>query len=85
MNVPFTRLVRFKSSDGQTLYGEAGADWQKDLRGQTVDTFSGQNPWDPDFKLSGQKAVVSEVSIPYFRGSTPSLFKRCYLHCRRSQ
>ena len=65
MDVPFTRLVRFKTSDGKVLYGEAGPDWQKDLHGQTVETFSGNGPWDEDFRLSGDKAVVSEVSVSH--------------------
>ncbi|KAK4942971.1 hypothetical protein LTR10_017355 [Elasticomyces elasticus] len=64
MDVPFTRLVRFTTSDGTTHYGEAGSDWQKDLRGQTVDTFQGTDPWDPDFSLSGKKAEISEVLCP---------------------
>ncbi|PVH70574.1 aromatic compound degradation protein, partial [Cadophora sp. DSE1049] len=56
----FSRLVRLKALDGHTYYGEAGQNWETGLRGQKVDTFTGGDPWDEKFQLSGKKAIVGE-------------------------
>lgn len=60
--VAFTRLVRFKASDGQIYYGEAGSEWEADLKGKSIPVFTGLDPWSDEFQLSGNSAVVSEVS-----------------------
>jgi len=60
----FSRLVRFKSSDGQTYYGEVGDDWDADLKGKQVKVFTGLDPWDSSFKLSDKSATISEVLSP---------------------
>ncbi|KAH6708775.1 aromatic compound degradation protein [Leptodontidium sp. MPI-SDFR-AT-0119] len=60
----FTRLVRFKSLDGQIYYGEAGDQWQSDLKGKSVKIFSGLDPFDEKFHLSDKSATISEVLCP---------------------
>jgi len=60
----FERLVRFRASDGQIYYGEAGSEWQSDLKGKEVQLFSGSDPFDSNFQLSDKKATVSEVLSP---------------------
>lgn len=65
----FTRLVRFRDPSGQILYGEAPQD--ATLVGQTVLTYSGSNPWDPDLKATGQTAEVAEV-CGYLHKKQPS-------------
>ena len=62
MNVAFDRLVRFRASDGQIYHGEAGSNWEAELRGQNVETFTGQGPWDSQFHASGERAEIAEVS-----------------------
>ncbi|KAK6383408.1 hypothetical protein LTS17_002700 [Exophiala oligosperma] len=64
MEVPFTRLVRFKTPGGDVVYGEAGDEWKGDLVGKTLSTFSGNDPF--TLRSSGDKAVVSEFKIPTF-------------------
>ena len=61
MSQAFSRLVRFKATDGQTYYGEAGADWESELKGRTVQVFTGLDPWEKQFQLSDKTAVISEV------------------------
>lgn len=61
MEVPFTRLVRFKTPGGDVVYGEAGDEWKGDLVGKTLSTFSGNDPF--TLRSSSDKAVVSEVSF----------------------
>lgn len=62
MAANFERLVRFQASDGQIYYGEAGSDWQSNLKGKEIQLFSGTDPFDGGFHLTEKKAVVSEVS-----------------------
>ena len=62
MAAKFERLVRFRASDGQVYYGEAGSEWEADLKGKEVQVFSGADPFDGSFKLSDKKATISEVS-----------------------
>lgn len=62
MKIDFTRLLRFKDENGRVQYGEAGTDWDKDWRGQSIEVFDGLEPWDSDFKKSGKHVVVSHVS-----------------------
>jgi hypothetical protein len=62
MKVSFSRIVRFRDGEGQVYYGDAGSDWNKDLRGQSIEVFQGSQPWDTNFDRSGNHAVVSEVS-----------------------
>ncbi|OQU95239.1 hypothetical protein CLAIMM_01475 [Cladophialophora immunda] len=64
MTTKFQRLVRFRASDGQIYYGEAGSDWESDLKGREVHIFSGADPFDSSFRLSEKKAVISEVLCP---------------------
>jgi hypothetical protein len=61
MATKFERLVRFRASDGQVYYGEAGSEWESDLKGKEVQTFSGSDPFDSSFNLSEKKATISEV------------------------
>ena len=59
----FRYLVRFKDEDGHIRYGEAGAVHdQSTLVGQTVATYEGSIPWGPDFHLSSERAVITNVS-----------------------
>ncbi|KAJ9609991.1 hypothetical protein H2200_006321 [Cladophialophora chaetospira] len=60
----FKRLVRFRASDGQIHYGEAGSEWQSDLKGREVPLFSGSDPFDSNFQLTDKKATISEVLSP---------------------
>lgn len=60
----FNRLIRFRNSDGQLHYGEAG-DLDPALetfQGQTVPVYEGQNPWDSDFNLTSDREKIAEVS-----------------------
>lgn len=61
MAIAFSRLVRFRATDDQIYYGEAGDAWQQILKGLEVDTFVGSSPF--DLKPSGKKAVISEVRL----------------------
>lgn len=67
MLASFTRLVRFKDPLGRILYGEAPEN--DNFIGQTVSTYDGSNPWDPNLKLTGKTAEIAEVR----RNSTASL------------
>lgn len=70
----FTRLVRFKDPLGQILYGEAP---ENDiLVGQTVPTYSGSNPWDPNLKATGQMATVAEVCDILHESDTAKTVRR---------
>lgn len=57
----FCRLVRFQDPSGQTYYGEAGTEWKKDLRGQTVPVYDIANPFEESFQLSGKHAKIEKV------------------------
>src|ERR1700744_5903631 len=57
----FERLVRFRAADGEIYYGEAGSEWQSDLKGREVPLFSGSDPFDSSFQLSDKKATIAEV------------------------
>jgi hypothetical protein len=61
MAAKFERLVRFRASDGQVYYGEAGSDWESALKGREVQVFSSLDPFDSSFSLSDKKATISEV------------------------
>lgn len=63
MAANFSRLVRFKASDGQIYYGEAGDNWETDLKGKKVPVFTSLDPWDSKFQLSERTAEISEVSV----------------------
>lgn len=62
----FTRLVRFKDSNGTIHYGEAGSDWNKDLHGQSIPTYDISSPWSSEFPLTGRKEQVAEVIMPEY-------------------
>ena len=62
MVATFSRLVRFRDPEGKVHYGEAGSDWQQDIHGQTIPTYSIDDPWAPDFPLTGVKAQVAKVA-----------------------
>ena len=57
MKSTFQRLVRFRSEDGRTLYGEAP--FTGDLVGSTVPVYAGDNPW--DLQRTDQTAKVKKV------------------------
>jgi hypothetical protein len=57
----FERLVRFKATDEHTYYGEAGSDWQSDLKGREVSVFTGLDPFTAEFHLTERTAVIAEV------------------------
>ena len=59
----FSRLVRFKASGGHVFYGDAGDDWETSLEGRTVPVFTGLDPWDSKFQISGKTTVIEEASI----------------------
>ncbi|KAH6697408.1 hypothetical protein F5X68DRAFT_219550 [Plectosphaerella plurivora] len=60
MKTPFQRLVRFESSDGKILYGEAPA--SKDLVGQEVPVYEGGSPW--SLTPTGTAATIAKVLSP---------------------
>lgn len=62
MKSPFLRLVRFKTAEGIIHYGEAGSNWKENLIGKEVEIYNG-DPFDDGLHLSGQSAVIAEVSI----------------------
>jgi hypothetical protein len=66
----FSRLVRFRASDGQIYYGEAGDTWQESLKGLEVETFIGSSPF--DLSPSGKKAVISEVRFKSVLSKNPA-------------
>ena len=60
----FRKLIRFKDATGQVYYGEAGdlaAITQGGLVGASVCVFFGENPWSPDFAITGTTKTISEV------------------------
>lgn len=57
----FTRLVRFEDSKGDVHFGEAGSDWQKELVGQTVPTYSISSALEEDFPLTGSKVEIAKA------------------------
>ena len=60
----FNYLVRFKDDLGRFQYGEAGeTGGLSELVGKTVNVYSGNFPWDDDFKLSGSQAKIVEVGL----------------------
>jgi hypothetical protein len=61
----FQHLVRFESASGETCYGEAGRNnvSQGILVGQEVQVYDGDNPWEPDFKLSERVETIKKVCI----------------------
>jgi hypothetical protein len=62
--VNFNYLVRFEDQSGNVHYGETTAQAARsELVGQTVATYEGRDPWDEDFKLSGNKATISKVCL----------------------
>lgn len=73
MMASFTRLVRFKDPLGRILYGEAPE--IDNFIGQTVSTYDGSNPWDPNLKLTGQTAEIAEVREELH--INPSLMRDC--------
>lgn len=61
----FNYLVRFRDAQDNIHYGEAGdIGSESTLIGKTVDVYTGGNPWDDDFRLSGDKATIAEVCNP---------------------
>ena len=61
MVAKFSRLIRFEDSSGKIHYGEAGADWKKDLHGETVPTYDISSPWTAEYPLTGDKVQVAKV------------------------
>ncbi|KAJ3464859.1 hypothetical protein MRS44_009645 [Fusarium solani] len=64
---PFTSLFRFRDDQGSVYYGEAGADknfTKESLTGHDVQIFTGDNPWDDNFKLTNERRRVVEVLCP---------------------
>lgn len=57
----FSRLIRFQDPNGHTHYGEAGTEWKKDLRGQTVPIYDIDDPYGASFSLSGKRAEIAKV------------------------
>lgn len=57
----FTRLVRFEDSKGNVHFGDAGSDWQKELVGQTVPTYSISSALEEDFPLTGSKVEIAKA------------------------
>jgi hypothetical protein len=72
---PFQHLVRFESASGETCYGEAGRHnvSQGILVGQEVQVYDGDNPWEPDFKLSERVETIKKVCL--------SIQRRMDCHC----
>ena len=63
MAMAFSRLVRFKASSGQIFYGDAGDNWETDLKGKIVQVFTGLDPWDPNFRLLEKTIAIEEVCL----------------------
>lgn len=57
MKNSFKRLVRFKDSNGRTLFGEAPS--SDDLVGREVPVYEGDNPW--DLRIAGTTAKICSV------------------------
>lgn len=58
----FQYLLRFEDKGGNIHYGEAGAPGSEhDFLHRKLKTYSGSNPWDPDFQLSDKSATVAKV------------------------
>jgi len=64
MHTAFDRLVRFANKDGQTFYGEVPplAFDPSNLIGEGVPVFEGGEPWNPEFKLSGNTQTIAKVN-----------------------
>lgn len=60
---PFKRLVRFKSTTGEIHFGETDVQdpSKESLEGSSAEIYSDVDPWDKDFKLTGEKAEIAEV------------------------
>ena len=58
----FSRLVRFEDKNGDIHYGEADADWKRNLVGQIVPTYVVTNVFDNDYTLTGKSVEISKVS-----------------------
>lgn len=91
----FTSLFRFRDDQGSVYYGEAGADGKftkESLTGREVQIFTGDNPWDDDFKLSNERRKVAEVCVQHHfianvytklrPGSLPPATHSYFLLCR---
>jgi hypothetical protein len=63
----FQRLVRFEDSQGQVHYGELGSIQVEDssFTGLEVATFEGATPWSEEFHLTGRKAKIVKVCMPF--------------------
>jgi len=57
----FTRLVRFEDREGNIHYAEAGDDWRKELKGQSLPTYQVSSPWEENYTLTGKHAEVAKV------------------------
>ena len=64
MNSKFLRLVRFSDPTGQIYYGEAGTEWEVELRGREVPVYNHIDLWASDFHVIDKKATISEVLCP---------------------
>ncbi|CVL13696.1 hypothetical protein LB506_009074 [Fusarium annulatum] len=62
MEVAFERLVRFKSTDGRVLYGEAPAGDVYPWTSSAIPVYEGISPW--DLRLTEETARVAEVLCP---------------------
>ncbi|KAM5366789.1 hypothetical protein ACJZ2D_010329 [Fusarium nematophilum] len=68
MKSTFKRLIRFKDSAGEVLYGEAPAG--DTLVGQQVEIYAGEAPW--DLKHIDRVAKIAEVLCPL--ADTPLIY-----------
>lgn len=60
----FQYLLRFEDEGGNIHYGEAGAPGSElDFLQRKLKTYSGSDPWSPNFQLSDKSATVAKV--PY--------------------
>ncbi|OAL33541.1 hypothetical protein AYO20_07227 [Fonsecaea nubica] len=63
----FGKLIRFKDANGDIYQGEAEglpAITKSGLIGSSVPVYSGESPWDPDFKLLPETRTIAEVLPP---------------------
>ncbi|KIW86364.1 hypothetical protein Z517_01760 [Fonsecaea pedrosoi CBS 271.37] len=63
----FGKLIRFKDAYGDIYHGEAEglpAITKSGLIGSSVPVYSGESPWDPDFKLLPETRTIAEVLPP---------------------
>ena len=63
MATHFSRLVRFEDSDGTVHYGEAGDEWQVELKGLVVPTYEISDIENNKFVLTGQKVKIANVNL----------------------